>query len=106
MKRTRKDQPLLFDAVDCPLFPAIDGSPLETHAERYGLTIGEDDGHCWIGSRCTIGGKEARVKCAGTIAYIEPVSLDVEPVYVEWDEVCEAFECADGVPDFPPIDPF
>ena len=47
MKRTRKDQPLLFDAVDCPLFQeqAIDGS------------LGEDDGRCWIGSRCTIGGE-------------------------------------------------
>ena len=101
MKHARKDQPLLFDAVDCPLFQrqTMDDSPPDTHLEGYG----EDDGRCWTGSRCTIGGKEARVKSAGTIAYIEPVSLDVEPVYVEWDEVCEAFEY-DDVPDFPPID--
>jgi hypothetical protein len=111
MTRSRKDQPSLFDAVDAPLFleQTLDGSPLvedETHFERYGLTIavGEDDGRYWIGSRCTIGGEEARVKSAGAIAYIEPVSLDVEPLYVEWDEVCEAFEYADDVPDFPPVD--
>ena len=107
MKRVRRDQPLLFDAVDAPLFQeqALDGPPLETHPERHGLTfaVGEDDGRCWLGSRCTIGGEEARVKSAGAIAYIEPVSLDVEPVYVEWAEVCEAFECADDVPDFPPF---